>query len=48
MSLSLDKNDIVEKISKTSSLSELDELRIQYLGKQGVLTREMKSISDLP
>ena len=47
MSLSLDKNDIVKKISKTSSLLELDALRVQYLGKQGVLTGEMKSLSDL-
>ncbi len=47
MSLSLDKNDIAEKISKASSLSELDALRISYLGKKGLLTAEMKSLSSL-
>ena len=47
MSLSLDKNDIAEKISKASSLSELDALRVSYLGKKGLLTTEMKSLSSL-
>jgi len=47
MSLSLDKNDILREISKASSLSELDALRVQYLGKQGLLTVEMKSLSGL-
>ena len=47
MSLSLDKNDIAEKISKASSLSELDTLRVSYLGKKGLITTEMKSLSFL-
>ena len=42
MSLSLGKNDILREISKVSSLSELDALRVQDLGKQGLLTVEMK------
>ena len=45
MSLSLDKNDILKKISNASSLNELDNLRIQYLGKKGLLTIEMRSLS---
>ena len=45
MSLSLDKNDIAKLISTISSLAELEELRVQYLGKKGVLTSEMKSLS---
>tara|TARA_Y100000590_G_scaffold355797_1_gene409723 strand:+ start:2964 stop:4028 length:1065 start_codon:yes stop_codon:yes gene_type:complete len=45
MSLSLDKNDIVKMIKKVSSLSELESLRIQYLGKKGIITKEMKSLS---
>ena len=47
MSLSLDKNDILEKISNVSSLGELEALRVQYLGKKGLLTSEMKSLSSL-
>ena len=42
MSLSLDKNDIEKKISKVSGLAELEALRVQYLGKKGLLTSEMK------
>ena len=45
MSLSLDKNGILEKINKVSGLAELETLRIQYLGKKGLLTSEMKSLS---
>ncbi len=47
MSSSLDKNDIIRKISKALSLSELDVLRVNYLGKKGLLTVEMKSLSSL-
>ena len=47
MSLSLDKNDIIEKISKVFSLTELESLRVNYLGKKGLLTAEMKSLSTL-
>ena len=32
-------------ISTVSSLVELEELRVQYLGKKGVLTSEMKLLS---
>ena len=45
MSLSLDKNDILEKINKVSGLRELEILRVQYLGKKGLLTSKMKSLS---
>ena len=44
MSLSLDKNDIEKKISNVSSLKELEVLRVQYLGKKGLLTSEMQSL----
>ena len=47
MSSTLDKNDIANKIDKASSLDKLEELRIQYLGKKGLLTTEMKSLSIL-
>ena len=45
MSSTLDKNDIANKIDKASSLDKLEELRIYYLGKKGLLTTEMKSLS---
>tara|TARA_Y100000590_G_scaffold109057_1_gene124341 strand:- start:68 stop:1132 length:1065 start_codon:yes stop_codon:yes gene_type:complete len=48
MSLSLDKNDIVKVVKKASSLSELEAIRVQYLGKKGTITEAMKSLSLLP
>ncbi len=47
MSSGLDKNDIAIKISKINTLSELESLRIQYVGKKGILTSEMKLLSTL-
>ncbi len=47
MSSGLDKNDIAIKISKINTLSELESLRVQYVGKKGILTSEMKSLSTL-
>ena len=47
MSSVFDKNDIAKKIGKINSLSELDHLRISYLGKKGLITSEMKSLSSL-
>ena len=48
MSLSIDKNDISQKISQASDLADLETLRVNYLGKKGLLTLEMKSLSSLP
>ena len=45
MSSTLDKNDIATKIDKASGLDQLEELRVHYLGKKGLLTTEMKSLS---
>ena len=47
MSSTLDKSDIAKKIEKVSSLAELEELRVHYIGKKGLLTSEMKSLSSL-
>ena len=47
MSSILNKNDIANKIEKVSSLAELEELRVKYIGKKGLLTSEMKSLSSL-
>ena len=45
MSSGLDKNDIAKNISKVKTLSELESIRIYYLGKKGIITSEMKSLS---
>ena len=45
MSSGLDKNDIAKNISKVQTLSELESIRIFYLGKKGTITSEMKSLS---
>jgi len=47
MSSTLDKNDIANKIDKVYSLIKLEELRVQYLGKKGLLTTELKLLSSL-
>ncbi|PPR46201.1 MAG: Phenylalanine--tRNA ligase alpha subunit [Alphaproteobacteria bacterium MarineAlpha5_Bin8] len=47
MSSGLDKNDIANKISKINKLTELESFRVQYVGKKGILTSEMKSLSTL-
>ena len=47
MSLSLDKNEILKRISNTSSLDTLEKLRLEYLGKKGLISLEMKSLSSL-
>jgi phenylalanyl-tRNA synthetase alpha chain len=47
MSLSLDKNEILKRISNISSLDTLEKLRLEYLGKKGLISLEMKSLSSL-
>jgi len=47
MSLSLDKNIILKEINDVSSLDEIEKLRIHYLGKKGLISNEMKSLSSL-
>lgn len=37
-----------QKIQKLSSLSELNEIRVEFLGKKGYLTEALNSISQLP
>ena len=45
MSLSLDKNIFLQEIDKTFSIGEIEKLRIHYLGKKGLISVEMKSLS---
>ena len=47
MSLSLDKNNVLKELSEASSLDDVETLRIHYLGKKGLISLEMKSLSFL-
>jgi phenylalanyl-tRNA synthetase alpha chain len=47
MSLSLDKSIILKEISNKSNVNDLEILRVQYLGKKGLISIEMKSLSKL-
>ena len=48
MSSRLQKNAIAKEISNISSFAKLEELRVRYIGKKGILTSEMKSLVSLP
>ena len=47
MSLSLDKNDIKQKVNQVSTRADLEAIRLEFLGKKGFLTQEMKLLSSL-
>lgn len=42
------KQEALSKISETSSLEELEQVRIEYLGKTGIISEQMKQIGSLP
>ena len=48
MSLSVDFEDIKKKIDNCKTLQELEVIRLEYLGKKGLLPSEMKLLSNLP
>ena len=48
MSLSVDFEDIKKKIENCKTLQELEVIRLEYLGKKGLLPSEMKLLSSLP
>ena len=48
MSLSVDNLDIIKKIQSCSSLKDLEIVRLEYLGKKGLLPSEMKLLGNLP
>ena len=41
------RNEITEKLQNTSDLTELDALRVAYLGKKGSITALLKGMKDL-
>ena len=47
MSSGLNKNDITSHINKANTLTELETIRVYYLGKKGLITSEMKSLFTL-
>ena len=47
MSIKLDKQIILEELKLISSIDSLEALRIKYLGKKGLVSLEMKSLSSL-
>ncbi len=42
------KNEALEKIGKCSALENLNDVRVNYLGKKGELTALLKSMKDVP
>ena len=48
MSLSVDSVDIKKKIDNCKTLQELEVIRLEYLGKKGLLPAEMKLLGNLP
>jgi len=48
MSLSVDFEDIKKKIENCKTLQELEVIRLEYLGKKGLLPSEMKHLGNLP
>ena len=48
MSLSVDFEDIKKKIENCKTLQELEVIRLEYLGKKGLLPAEMKLLGKLP
>jgi Phenylalanyl-tRNA synthetase alpha subunit len=45
--MKLDKNGVIEEINKISSVEQIENLRIKYLGKKGLISLEMKSLASL-
>ena len=40
--------DAFELIERAADLTELDQVRVQYLGKSGLLTAQLKALGTLP
>jgi phenylalanyl-tRNA synthetase alpha chain len=40
--------DALARIAACSSIVDLDEIRVHWLGKKGVLTEQLKSLGTLP
>ena len=47
MPLNLDKKLIAQEFEKNLSLQDLENLRLKYLGKKGLITDLLKTLKDL-
>ena len=47
MAFAENKNDILNKIKNTTSIDELEKLRLHYLGKKGIISEALKSLGSL-
>ena len=41
-------NEAGEQVAQSTKLAELDEVRVRYLGKSGLLTAQLKKLGTLP
>ena len=48
MSLSVDTVDIKKKIEGCKTLQDVEVIRLEYLGKKGLIPSEMKLLGKLP
>lgn len=44
----MDKQEILDKITKLTSLTQLNDLRLKLFGKEGEITKQLKTIPTLP
>ena len=42
------RNEMLNELEKVSNLKELDELRVKYLGKKGIITELNSEIKNVP
>jgi len=42
------KNSVLEELQNIQNLSELEDFKVKYLGKKGVITQKLKTLKDLP
>lgn len=42
------KKSFLDELTKAASLTEIQQIRVKYLGKKGLLTSELKTLSTLP
>ena len=47
MALAEDKKDILNKIKGTNSINDLEQIRLYYLGKKGLIPEALKGLGTL-
>jgi phenylalanyl-tRNA synthetase alpha chain len=46
--VALEKAELIESIAKADSLNEVERLRVQYMGRKGLVTVQLKAVGALP